>query len=611
MVLHTGAEQEQAVPESKRPDAAEPEARPGPETGAEAERPDASPIVERRAGPSRRLVVVLLVLGWLAGVAWRVWLSRTVQMPIAHTDEDSYLNAARVFAGGPGGYSSENSVLRRAGYQLLISPAFLGDHTFTTSYGLVRLINAMVNAALLPLAYLLGTRVLRVPRWPALGIAAVAATMPATVFYSLFALTDSVLAALTVAWILLLAAWLRRPNRPLAAFGASAAAGAYYLIHVRGTVVLAVHLLVVLVWVVRRRTGIRPLGVVLATAAAAVAGNEVLIRLLDGKLALAGNDPGGSTLRALLSTKGAGFVLASLATQTWYVLVITGGLAALGWFAAGRLALGRGTDPAQRWLALAALAATVGVALGCALILVGVPSATRDAAYARYIHAFAPLWLVYGLAVVFRARRRALLTGYAVAAALTVAGGGFVAWRLSDAVRHGSPLRYGVFGAPDLMAMTAGWTSFRPLVGTAVGLAVGAAVVLLARFRWGWQPALAAVVAGQLLMMGLLADRVLAPLSDYLGPSPTLAQLGLREGESVATSSAYHLGIRLNHEHEITWMSVPNFVSQPPASAEVVVARWYPQPGPRHSWDWDGTKYGYHRIGGNPDQHWSLWRRND
>ncbi|MGK5742309.1 hypothetical protein [Micromonospora sp. URMC 103] len=590
MVLQTGTERETAAPRAVS------EAEPPPD--------------ERRAGPSRRLVVVLLVLGWLAGVAWRVWLSRSVQMPIAHTDEDSYLNAARVFAGGPGGYSSENNVLRRAGYQLLISPAFLGGHSFTTSYGLVRLINAMVNAAMLPLAYLLATRVLRVTRWRALGIAAVAATMPATVFYSLFALTDSVLAALTVAWILLLAAWLRRPERLVAAFGASAAAGAYYLIHVRGMIVLAVHLGVVLVWVLRRRLRLRPAGVALATAVAAAVLNEVLIRLLSDKLVLAGTDPGGSTVKALLSTKGAGFVLASLTTQLWYVLAISGGIAALGWFAAVRLVVRRRTGPAERWLAIAALAATLGVALGCALILVGVPSATRDAAYARYIHAFAPLWLVCGLAVVFRAPRRALVVGYAAAAALTVGGGGFVAWRLADAVRHGSPLRYGVFGAPDLMAMTAGWTHFRPLFGSAIAVAAGAAVVLLGRLRWGWQPVLALAVAGQLLAMGLLADRVLVPLGGVTGPSPTLAQLGLRKGESVATSSGYHLGLRLNHEHEVTWMAVPNFVSQPPASAEAVVARWYPQPGPRHSWDWDGTRYGFHRVGGNPDQHWALWRRN-
>ncbi|MGC5021973.1 hypothetical protein [Micromonospora sp. DT47] len=36
----------------------------------------------------------------------------------------------------------------------------------------------------------------------------------------------------------------------------------------------------------------------------------------------------------------------------------------------------------------------------------------------------------------------------------------------------------------------------------------------------------------------------------------------------------------------------------------------YRQPGERHSVDWDGTTYGFHRIGGNADQHWALWRRD-
>ncbi|MEK8106873.1 hypothetical protein NKG94_20240 [Micromonospora sp. M12] len=93
---------------------------------------------------------LLLVVGWALGVAWRMWLSRHIVLPIAHTDEDSYLNTARALAGGPGGFSSENDLLRRVGYPMLISPAFLGDRDFADSYRLVQLINAMVNSALLP-----------------------------------------------------------------------------------------------------------------------------------------------------------------------------------------------------------------------------------------------------------------------------------------------------------------------------------------------------------------------------------------------------------------------------------------------------------------------------
>ncbi|MBX7268091.1 hypothetical protein KIF24_19985 [Micromonospora sp. Llam7] len=129
--------------------------------------------VAAAAAPPRRrpvlpLVPLLLVLGWLLGVAWRVWLARNASMPFAHTDEDGYLNTARALAGGPGGFSSENETLRRIGYPLLIAPAFLLDREFVDTYLLVRLINAALNATLLPLGYLLGRRLLglrRPPRW--------------------------------------------------------------------------------------------------------------------------------------------------------------------------------------------------------------------------------------------------------------------------------------------------------------------------------------------------------------------------------------------------------------------------------------------------------------
>jgi hypothetical protein len=37
----------------------------------------------------------------------------------------------------------------------------------------------------------------------------------------------------------------------------------------------------------------------------------------------------------------------------------------------------------------------------------------------------------------------------------------------------------------------------------------------------------------------------------------------------------------------------------------VVFVRWAPgEPD-----DWDGTRYGFVRLGGNPEQRWAAWRR--
>lgn len=61
-------------------------------------------VAETPSGPPARrwLVPLLLVVGWVLSVAWRMWWSRHIVLPIAHTDEDSYLNTARALAGGPG-----------------------------------------------------------------------------------------------------------------------------------------------------------------------------------------------------------------------------------------------------------------------------------------------------------------------------------------------------------------------------------------------------------------------------------------------------------------------------------------------------------------------------
>ena len=95
---------------------------------------DVTPAPRREAAPAKpapdrttTVIVVVLVLGWLAGVLWRLWLGDPITHPIAHTDEDSYMNAARAIAGGPEGFSSETPLFRRIGYPLLVSPAFLCD----------------------------------------------------------------------------------------------------------------------------------------------------------------------------------------------------------------------------------------------------------------------------------------------------------------------------------------------------------------------------------------------------------------------------------------------------------------------------------------------------
>ncbi|MFJ6197845.1 hypothetical protein [Micromonospora sp. NPDC092111] len=585
-------------------------------------------------GSRRWLVPALLAAGWLLGVGWRMWLSRHIPLPIAHTDEDSYLNTARALAAGPGGFSSENGPLRRVGYPLLISPAFLGDRDFADSYRLVQLINAAVNATVLPLAYLLGRRLLRLRRAYALAAAAVAATLPATVFYAGVAMIDAVLAPLALAWLLAVHRWVRRPG-PLAAAGAGALVGVFHLLHSRGLVIVAVHAgLVLLLFLRRRVTPAQVLAAVLPVLALALL-NEAVIRLLGDRVYLLGDPPDGGTARAVASGPGLLRVGAAVVTQLWYLVVITFGLAGVAWAAAVR-ALFR-TDPARvasgadapggagadgaadgaagahgvpggaetRWTLGVALVTSVGVAGGAAVILAGITSKPLDAIYGRYVQMLAPFWLLVGVGVLLTAAYGVRWRRAAVAVALLLAGATLIAVRLAWVAGRGHELRYGGFGAPDLMALTGGWQEFRPFTGAAVGVAgclLLVAAVRLPRLR---VPALAALVVVNLGTMQVITDRLVRPMVAATAPTPRVADLGVRPGDRVWASLGVQYVLRFNLSHQVTWTDVRWFVEKPPADADVVLVRWAPgEPD-----DWDGTRYGFVRLGGNPEQHWAAWRR--
>ena len=555
--------------------------------------------------PGRRMFVILLVLGWVLGVAWRFWLTRYTTMPIAHTDEDSYLNAARAIAGGPGGFSSETVFNRRAGYPILISPAYLLGQDFFTTYHVVHLINAMLNAAMLPLAYLLCRRMLALGRVPAFAAAVAAATLPATVFYSGVAMIDSILAPLLIAWLLAVHAWLDGLDRLRLAILAGALAGAFYILHVRGLVIVGIHLALATLLALRKLIPWRAVLATSAPVAALAVVNRVVIDLLGDKVHLLGPSAGMHTIRAIGSPQGMGRVLAATGTQIWYLVVITFGLAGIGWALALREIWRPSRGFAFRWTMGIALTATLGVAFGSSVILAG-SIGPSEAIYARYIQMLAPFWLLVGLAALLLATSRVAVRQAAFALAVLIVGGVGVALRLWYVEHGGNRLRYGWFNAPELYVLTAGYREMRPLTGTF--LAGGACVVLVlaVRVRSMRLPVIALLVLANLFTMNLIVDRIVRPAIVRTMPTPRLVEdIGVRPGERVAASLGVYFVTRYNLSNEVTWVEVPWFRDVPPADADVVLVRWAPgEPD-----DWDGAKYGFVRLGGNVSQQWAAWRR--
>lgn len=562
-----------------------------------------SPAGQRRW---RLILVGLLVLGWAVQVAWRIWLARHHAMPIAHTDEDSYLNTARALADGVAGFSRENELMRRVGYPILISPAFLLTDDFLTSYRFVQLINAVVNAAALPLAYLLCRRLLGLSRSYSYAAAFVAASLPAVAWYAGLAMTDVVLAPLTLAWLLALHSWLTTPGRVTWAIVAGGAVGVSYTVHVRGLVVVAVNLLVIGVLLHRHRLPRRP--VLLHVAALALLGvvtHVVDLVVIADRMRLGGQSPGGQTIAALLSFPGAGQFSYSVLSQLWYLLVVTLGIGGIGWCLALRVLRREDSPGPARVTYAAALLTTLGVAVGAAVILAGVPLRSTGALYARYIHMTVPFWFLVGLAALVRLPARDLVRYAAYSIGLLAAGGALVAVRLWWSARDGVPLSYSVFGAPDMMALTNGFREPRPLVATVVAGAACLAVVAVTRLPRARLAVLAALLAVNLVCLHQVTQRVVRPYAAAIVPRPTLESLGVEPGDRVVALRGFDWRVRFDLIHQVTWSDVP-LVDAVPADTDVVLAPW--RPGSSQSWN--GAGYGFRFAGGNRTQAWAVWLRS-
>jgi hypothetical protein len=579
------------------------------------ERTAPAPVPAKRRTWSRWWPVAAVVAGFLLQLGWRLWLARSVTTPVAHADEDRYLLSARVLAGGPGGLGNDTEAFRRMGYPLLLAPIYRFTVNPWAVYHAAQALGAVVNALTFPLAYVFARRVLRVrSSWLALGLAFAAAALPAVVYYGEFALTDAVFPPLGLAWLLLLHGWLvgrTARARVLAAVGAGVAVGYMYTVHVRGAVLLAVHLAALGAVVLARRSRWK---VALASAAVALAVtrlNWLAERLVGDRLATGGVEPQGRLWLRLTTAGGLVHTFCDAAGQLWYAGVGTWGLAAVGFVVAVDRVRGRfpgGMDRAQRVVLAAALTSTVLVALTSAAAL---PNDGRmsNHAYFRYIAFGAPVFVMLAGLALFRAGSRDARRLVARAAAGLAVGTFLVLSQLTEVGREW----FHPFDTPEVSAMTASWQRMPVAEATAVALAL--LVVLastLAGRRSRYAPALA--LAGVLgLGMGTVAAAnawSVGPMAaaEYRTAPRLVADLGIGPGDVVVSSKWVPLGARLNHQREVYWARVPEFddrTAGPPAGATVVVAPWHS----RDAGDWHGGALGWRMVAGDPAGGWAVWRR--
>ncbi|TDC87311.1 hypothetical protein [Actinomadura sp. 7K507] len=580
------------------------------------------------AAVNRRRWARLFVLGWLAQVAVRLWLGSGQTVPVATPDESGYLFAARVLTGGPDADMSAGTVYQ-GGYPLLLTPAFwFGDDPVSVYRGAL-VINALISAAMLPLAYLLLRR-LRVGRAWSYVFAHVTAMLPCVLFYSAFVLTDAILPVIVAGWLLLAHTWLNAPHPGpgrrsparlhLAGTGASLLAAYAYACHSRGAIMLAVHAALLVAALVCRWRPRRDVSfAALAAAGGAAVGKMLNDSLLPHMYPYGDNDLGANVAWRLTREEGWAWILSIGTGQVWYQAVATGGMAAVGLAAVAFVAIRPsaaasglpGTSGRTRALALAVIVVVAGIAFATAAAL-PVEYRIGNYAYGRYLACVTPILFIIGVAVLLRASQRTLLWAAAAAATLTLVSAGVVQWYAGDLL---SMYTYTGFDFPETSFLTWDWTAFHLWHATWAGLVLLFTSVVFVRLRRHGPPLLACVLAVVAAGMCVTAaDRIARPLvRDTTAHTDLRHSADLREQPSIAVDWNIPWTIRLSHYYWAWWSEGDVFDARwypPPEDADLVVLAWPEDVPATASWR-HGAPPGWHVVDSRRtvSGDWVAWAR--
>jgi hypothetical protein len=567
---------------------------------------------------------VLLVFGWLVQAGLRAWLSRMQTVPLSTPDEEAYLIAARVLAGGvPANFSY--STLYPVGYPLLIAPVYWFTHNPVTVYRAALMINAAISALVLPLAYLAGRR-LRLDRPAAYGVATVAALLPAALFYSEFAMTDAIYPVLILGWLLCVHSWLTASSsrgRYAAAVGSALLAGYSYAVHSRGLVIVVVYVALGAVITWRR---LAPRGTA-AAAAVALALVWWVSSVLDGTLARAmypsgSRSLGGEIIIRLKHPHDVLLIAEEAAGQMWRFVLDGWGVAGIGLVAAVAVIIRRGTRADLKIMAAISLVVTLAIAVSAPAALP--PTQSQAWASGRYLDGMVVAFFVVGGAVLLRAdRRRILLYAACLVPPTLVAGIAVFAYAGGSVPTAGFG---GAFAFAEPAVLVQNWTQANVFLATVVGLLLLAAWVgvVFAADRWGgrlgrWGGR--AVVLGGLGVVSLVA--VIQMTSNIAQASLPAAEAnstglvtasGLKPGQVLAVGEGIHAkGVSweswMPQAFEIWWTQLEFFnpaKGPPPANATVVETEWLP--GQPAQASWPQAPPGWRIVASDQAAGWVAWR---
>ncbi|MEU3568545.1 hypothetical protein AB0E96_08980 [Kitasatospora sp. NPDC036755] len=555
----------------------------------------------------------VLLLGYGAQVLFRLALSIHNYFPSVHADEDSYLVIARVLAGRPTTEMPVGVVIP-GGYPLLISPALRIADNPATAYHLIMGINALLNALVFPLAVAAARRV-GLSRPHAYLVGTAVALVPPVVFYSQFVMSDTVLPVLLLAWLIAMHAWLSpgtTRRRALYAAGMGLAAGYTMATHDRGGVVVA---LTALVLVVVLATGWAPRLATLAGAGGlgvSYLGSKLLAAFVENQFKdVPPSTVGNKVFENLEDSKYIGTIIARTFGQLWYFMTSTYGFGAIALVLCAVVVFRRRYTVAERVVAFTMVAMLFGTALASAA---GLADNDRidNWVYARYCAVLVPLFLVVGLAALFRAGVRALLW---MALVGTVAIGVI---QLSVGAYAGAALKLWIspWTVPDAMFLASTWDGLH-MIRTSFGALAVLAACLLLRVAGGRR--VVAAVVGCLALFAayatvVITDNVSEPHAKFRKYQAVgvAKEAGLRKGDNVVLDWDLDWDTRMAMAYEVYWGRVwsdnVKGGNTPPEKATAFLVSLGKDVAPADSWP--NPQPGWHVATYNKDRGWVLWRRD-
>ncbi|MEU8760118.1 hypothetical protein [Streptomyces sp. NPDC048659] len=575
-----------------------------------------------RARPWRRTLTAIrpgagaLVAGYLAQVLFRLFLVRHFAYPSIHPDEESYLVLARVLAGRP---STEMpvGVVIPGGYPLLISPALRLADDPATAYHLVMGVNSLLNALVFPLAWV-ALRRLGLGRAQAYVCATATALLPPVVFYAQYAMTDTVMPVLVLAWALCLHGWFAdgsTARRAGHAAGAGLTAAYAMATHDRGGVVVALTAGLLAGAALLRWAPWRTLLAGLGALAAGVFGAQALNGWLRSRFTAPASSVGDFLWQGLTDPQAAGRTLTRTAGQIWYVAVSTWTVGAVGIVVCLLAVAGQRVPRAFRIVGGALLALLAGIALAAAAAL---PDDKRidDWVYARYAACLVPTLFLVGCAALVRLRGRALGAVLAGAVGLTLLFGGAVLLSAGPLLRTQT---FTPWGMPDALFLAGDWHALHILRTTAAAFAVLCAVVLVRALtsRQALWSGLALT-----LFAGVATVTITARISDPYSEGARIdavrfaERTGLRLDDNVVFGWGIDRPVRRVQAYQIylgrVWYLNPRYHPVPPAATALVLPLPLPRAGryppPESAWPRPSPPWFIERV--DPQRRWTVWRRH-